>query len=55
MKKSDLSKMPPDQLKRLARWLGLKKNMDAMSPGQLKSLIMWLVKRREKKDRGLWG
>ena len=42
----------PENVKRLARWLGLR-NTDNMSHRQVCSLVWWLMTRREKRSRGL--
>ena len=55
MKKRHLMRSKPEDVLRLARFLGLKR-LDAMSHRQRCYLIMWLLKRREKKAAGkAWG
>jgi len=45
-----------ENVKRLARLLGLKRDIDTMSHSQLANLIVWLITRREKKMHNLtWG
>ena len=46
-------KVPVENVRRLAKWLGLRHNIDDMSKRQLASLIFWLITRRDKKLRGL--
>ena len=41
-----------DTLRRFARWLGLKRDIDTMSRRQLVGLIHWLITRQEKRERG---
>jgi len=52
LEKRHLKRAKPEDLRRLARWLGLKHNIDTMSQRQLASLVFWLLGRREKRERG---
>jgi hypothetical protein len=45
-------KVEIDSLRRLAKWLGLKRDIDVMSKRQLVRLIRWLITRRDKRERG---
>jgi hypothetical protein len=42
-----------ESVRRLARWLGLKNNIDSMKRHQLTRLVIWLITRHEKKQSGL--
>ena len=52
LEKRHLKRAKHSDLKRLARWLGLKHNIDEMSQRQLASLVFWLLGRRAKRERG---
>jgi hypothetical protein len=54
LEKRHLRRAKPEDLVRLARWLGLK-YIDGMSHRQLAKLVHWLITRREKKLRGTWS
>ncbi len=51
LRKWQLKRAKPDDLKRLARWLRLR-DIDEMSHRQLAKLVHWLLTRREKRERG---
>lgn len=50
--KRNLKKAAPENVRRLARWLRIRR-IDEMSHGQLIRLLDWLFKRPEKRLRGL--
>ena len=50
--KRHLKRAKPENLRRFARWLGLKHNIDTMSQRQLANLVFWLLGRRDKRERG---
>jgi hypothetical protein len=52
--RADLRKARHEDLKRLARFLGLHRDIDKMSQKQLASLIVWLLGRRKKYERGFY-
>lgn len=52
LRKWQLRRAQPDDLRRLARWLKLH-NIDDMSHRQLVKLVYWLLTRKDKRERGL--
>ena len=44
--RSRLYRSKPEDLLRLAKWLGLKRNLDKMSHRQLSHLVRWRITRR---------
>jgi hypothetical protein len=53
LEKRHLKRAKPENLRRLARWLGLRHDIDTMSHRQLAKLVHWLLTRREKRYSGL--
>ncbi len=51
--KSQLRRAKHENVKRLARALGLKRDIDTMSHRQLAALVYWRLTREEKRLRGL--
>jgi hypothetical protein len=52
LEKRHLKRSKPENLRRFARWLGLKRDIDTMSHRQLANLVFWLLGRKEKRERG---
>lgn len=52
LEKRHLKRAKPEDLRRFARWLGLKHDIDTMSHRQLANLVFWLLGRQQKRERG---